>query len=229
MSAGLDTEPKLAATVVVVRDAAEGLQCLLLERMRKGGVASGAWVFPGGKIEASDFPAGSDDVEVGARRAAVREVQEESGLALDDSTLIPISRWITPPISPKRFDTWFFLAAVDRGGVVRVDGGEIRSHRWMAPGEALEAHHRREIPLAPPTFVTIHWLTAYADAAAATAALANETSLTFRPRLCALPQGACMLYPGDAGYDDGDAERSGPRHRLWTHPDGWRYERSTSS
>jgi hypothetical protein len=33
-----------------------------------------------------------------------------------------------------------------------------------------------------------------------------------------------MLYPGDAGYDDRDPARGGPRHRLWTLPDGWRYE-----
>jgi hypothetical protein len=36
-----------------------------------------------------------------------------------------------------------------------------------------------------------------------------------------------MLYPGDAGYEAGDVERPGPRHRLWSLPAGYRYERST--
>jgi len=34
-----------------------------------------------------------------------------------------------------------------------------------------------------------------------------------------------MLYPGDAGYDAQDADRPGPRHRLWALAGGWRYER----
>ena len=41
-----------------------------------------------------------------------------------------------------------------------------------------------------------------------------------------LPEGACLLYPGDAGYEASETGRAGPRHRLWMLPDGWRYERS---
>jgi hypothetical protein len=35
-----------------------------------------------------------------------------------------------------------------------------------------------------------------------------------------------MLYPGDAGYDSGDADAPGARHRIWALAHGWRYERS---
>jgi hypothetical protein len=35
-----------------------------------------------------------------------------------------------------------------------------------------------------------------------------------------------MLYPGDAGYEANDPERTGARHRILAHADGWRYERS---
>jgi len=34
------------------------------------------------------------------------------------------------------------------------------------------------------------------------------------------------LWHGDAGYENGDVERPGPRHRLWMLRDGWRFEDS---
>ena len=108
---------------------------------------------------------------------------------------------------------------------MRVDGGEIARFRWLAPREALEAHHRHAIRLAPPTFVTVSWLLDLESAAAAHAVLAPAPLVTFRPRICRVPEGACMLYPGDAGYDAGDPEAPGPRHRLWALAGSWRYER----
>jgi hypothetical protein len=135
------------------------------------------------------------------------------------------SSWITPEIVSKRFDTWFFLARVEREAEVRVDGAEMRSHRWFAPGAALDAHHRGEIRLAPPTFVTVSWFTPQVRADEAIRSLSDQPILTFRPRFCPVPEGGCILYPGDAGYEDGDPLRPGARHRLWTLPAGWRYER----
>jgi hypothetical protein len=38
--------------------------------------------------------------------------------------------------------------------------------------------------------------------------------------------GIVALYHGDAGYESGDADLEGARHRLWMVEGGWRYERS---
>jgi 8-oxo-dGTP pyrophosphatase MutT (NUDIX family) len=192
----VSAEPKPAATVVVIRDANRGLELLLLERS-----ARSAWVFPGGKVESPDRIGQAESAQDSARRTAVRETREETGLELSGAGLIPISRWITPEVAPKRFDTWFFLSRLERDQEVRVDGAEIRSHRWMQPRSALDAHRRGEIRPRQPV-------------------------LTFRPRIHPTPDGVCLLYPGDAGYPDGEVEHAGPRHRLWLLPDGWRYERS---
>ena len=217
----MSNEPKPSATVVVIRDGAQDLEVLLLERNRD----KSPWVFPGGKVDAKDGVEVADPVEVVARAAAVRESHEEAGLELDPAALIPISRWITPEISPKRFDTWFFLAHVSSDATVKVDGGEIRSHRWFVPQQALAAHHAREIRLAPPTFVSVTWLADHANARDAMRGLAETEFVTFRPRICPLPEGACMLYPGDAGYDDHEPDRAGARHRLYATQEDWRYER----
>lgn len=220
-----DRAPAPSATVVLLRDAAPGLELLLLQRAPRADGRPGPWVFPGGKVEASDRAAAAD-VARAARLAAVRETHEESGLVLAPDALVPISRWITPEIAPRRFDTWFFLGAVDPGAAVRVDGGEIVAHRWLPPAHALEAHRDRALRLAPPTFVTVTWLAEHRRAAEALRALATDEPTTFRPRICPRPEGACMLYPGDAGYEAGDPDAPGPRHRLWALADGYRYERS---
>src|SRR5262249_527041 len=147
--------PLPSGTVVVLRDAAD-LEVLLLQRSARDG-QPGLWVFPGGKVDAGDQRSGADPAH-DARRAAVREAAEESGLALDPHELVSISRWITPELAPKRFDTWFFAAIAPVDAAVRVDGVEIAGHRWLAPAAALRAHHERALRLAPPTFVTVTWL-----------------------------------------------------------------------
>lgn len=93
---GSDRPPRPAATLVVVRDADVGIEVLLLRRAERGDHNSGAWVFPGGVVDAGDREAapcsmGLDDIGASATLglpqgglayyvAAVRECFEESGL-----------------------------------------------------------------------------------------------------------------------------------------------------
>ncbi len=218
-------EPKPSATVVLLRDGAAGLELLLLQRAPKGD-APGPWVFPGGKVEPGDVVAGEPASRESALRAAVRETREEAGLALEPERLVPISRWITPEISPQRFDTWFFAAALAAAHEVVVCGSEMVAHRWLAPSAALAAQRSGELSLAPPTFVTVTWLAEHTRAADAVRALAAAPFITFRPRIHRSAEGAVMLYPGDAGYEANDPARPGARHRILAVPSGWRYERS---
>ena len=183
-------------------------------------------MFPGGKVEPGDVISDQPGSRESALRAAVRETREEAGLDLDARRLVAISRWITPEISPQRFDTWFFLGVVDSSHEVVVCGSEMVSHRWITPEGALLAQRSGEIQLAPPTFVTVQWLGAHARAADARDALGREPILTFRPRIHRSAAGTCMLYPGDAGYETGDPDRPGPRHRILALASGWQYERS---
>ena len=174
--------------------------------------------------------AGRPVVVLLCRRTATDAIESlrdmQADLAAADARLLAISRWITPEISPQRFDTWFFLGAIDTSHEVVVCGSEIVAHRWIAPAEALAAQERGELQLAPPTFVTVSWLREHACAADALHALGSAPFITFRPRIHRGVEGAVMLYPGDAGYEANDPGREGARHRIVALPGGWRYERS---
>ena len=214
-----------AATVVLLRDGRAGCEVLLVRRNAQLSFHGGAWVFPGGRVDAVDrAPADADDVAA-ARRAAVREAHEEAGLILEPAQLVLVSRWVTPVQLPKRFDTWFF-AGPGSDAPVAVDGGEIHEHRWMTTADALAAQRAGAIELPPPTFVTITALAPYERADAALAGLARNGAELFEPRLLPVAGGAVTLYAGDAGYADLELERPGRRHRLWMLDSGWRYERT---
>ncbi len=73
------------------------------------------------------------------------------------------SRWITPEQMHRRYDTRFFWAANPVDQVCRPDLEEVVHGRWISPCEALAANLSGEIPLSPPTLVTLHELLTYAD------------------------------------------------------------------
>ena len=214
-----------AATVVPLRDGGAGLEVLLLRRSSRGAFG-GMWVFPGGQVDRGDVHGGAaGDAEIGAaRRAAVREAKEEADLELEESSLVTHSFWLPPAEAPRRFATWFFLAPA--GGEIVVDHGEIREHRWLAPSEAMESRDRGEIDLAPPTFVTLWWLSRRKTVAEALADAGAGEPGRFQTRVAVDAGGrlAATLWDGDAGYEDGDLDRPGPRRRMWMSPDGWRVE-----
>lgn len=223
MSENKANEVRAAATVVVVRNGAEGLEALLLRRHAQIQFAGGMWVFPGGAVDAEDF-GGGDDPLAAARRAAAREAQEEAGLVVDPAQLHYFAHWTTPEQWGKRFATWFFIAAVDGAQDVQVDGEEIDQYQWLRPRQALAAHRDRSVDLLPPTYVTLRDLAGCADTAAALALYRQRPVLEILPRMAADSSRLIMLYPGDAGYADGVAECEGPRHRCWQGDDGWHYQ-----
>ena len=131
---GAVTEPRQAASIVVLRDSAEGPEVLLVQRNPEQRFMGGAWVFPGGAVH-------SDDSDHAA--AAVRELAEEAGVELAaDNPIVGWSRWITPAEVVVRFDTWFFVAEAPPGAEATVDGAECVDARWLRPAAALESHER---------------------------------------------------------------------------------------
>ena len=213
-----------AATVAPLRAGPHGMEVLLLRRNPALAFHGGAWVFPGGRVDHADrVSTEENDPLAAARRAAVREAREEADLTFAPDRLTPISRWTTPPGFSRRFVAWVFLAEAETGRV-RVDGGEIHEHRWMSPGAALMAHETGDLPLPPPTFITLVSLSGQKTPEEALKSAAARKPRFFVPRILEIPGGRCSLYPGDAGYAARDLDRDGPRHRLWMTGKPWRYE-----
>src|SRR5437899_11859925 len=79
----------------------------MVRRSSKLEFAVGMWVFPGGRVDPDDIPPDGDVIEA-ARHAAVREAQEEADLVVDADALVPFAHWVPPPVTAKRFATWFF-------------------------------------------------------------------------------------------------------------------------
>jgi 8-oxo-dGTP pyrophosphatase MutT (NUDIX family) len=210
-----------AATVIVVRDGERGLETLMLRRNSKIAFG-GMWVFPGGRVDEGDR-VGDDELEA-ARRAAAREAHEEAGLVVDSGGLVPFSHWTPPPISPRRYATWFFIARAP-ASAVSIDGGEIHEHAWMQPVEALRRRDAGDIEIAPPTFVSLYELQQAATVEAALDHARSREPEHFTTAIARVDDGAVAMWHGDAGYEERAADRPGPRHRLWMLSDAWRYER----
>jgi 8-oxo-dGTP pyrophosphatase MutT (NUDIX family) len=212
-----------AATVVLLRDGAEGVEVLMLHRTSKVAFG-GMWVFPGGRVDDEDRAPGGEE-EAWARQAAAREAMEECGLLVEPDDLVPFSHWVPPAITPRRYSTWFFVARATDGEVV-VDGGEIHDHDWLAAREVLERRDRGEVDLAPPTWVTLYDLAQHDDVDSALRAAARRDPLPrYETHWAEVPGGAVAMWHGDGGYDDADPEQPGARHRLWMVEAGWRLER----
>ena len=219
---GAPTEPIPAATVVLVRDRADGVETLMLHRNSKLAFG-GMWVFPGGRVDPEDV-AGTSTEEEAARRAAVREAQEEAGLDCVLSSLVPFSHWLPPGVAPKRFSTWFFVAPAPAGAVT-IDHGEIHDSAWMRPTDALARRDAEEIELAPPTWMTLHYLSEFDDVEALMADARSRDPFWYQTHMGRNDTGLAAVWEGDAGYESGDLEVEGPRHRLWMREDGWTLER----
>jgi 8-oxo-dGTP pyrophosphatase MutT (NUDIX family) len=77
------------------------------------------------------------------------------GLMLRSDLLRPWSRWITPELERRRYDTRFFAAALPPGQRTRDVGGEAAGVAWVRPADAIAAGQRREIFLMLPTRITL--------------------------------------------------------------------------
>jgi len=222
-----------AATVVLLRDAPDGLQVLLLERPRHRGSFAGAWVFPGGRVDPEDYglpagsaePAANDDGELAAAlRAGVRETGEETGLHLQEPDLVRLSCWEPPPEAPRRYRTWFFLARAPEGEIL-LSPDEHVDAVWLSPAEAFRRQQAGTMELYPPTWVTLHGLAGAQTVAAALAAAEAAEPLTYTTRQLAGQEPPVMVWHGDAEYPQAPGEPEA-RHRLVMDADGWVYERT---
>ena len=192
--------PRPSASVVLLRSGGKhrdrALEVLLLKRTESAKFMPGVWVFPGGGVDPED-----GEGEAGYRACAVRELEEEAGIALaDDEELVLFSRWITPEVVSRRFDAWFFLALAPAHTPPEPDGIETVEARWFEPRAALEAQRAGELSLAFPTVQQLKELLPFRIAAEAIDAHRGRTVEPILPKVIGTRDEHRVVLPGDPDY-----------------------------
>jgi 8-oxo-dGTP pyrophosphatase MutT (NUDIX family) len=198
---GAVTAPRQAATVMVLRGGAQTLEVLLVQRNPAQRFMGGAWVFPGGAVDA-----GEGEGDGAHRAAAVRELAEEAAIdGVDPAELVRFSQWITPPEVKIRFDTHFFLVAAPAGAEPRIDGDECVDLGWFTPQDALAAYAEERLLLVFPTIKHLEQLSRFATADALLEHARGREVVAVTPRVVMGERGgeqARIVLPGEPGYDD---------------------------
>ncbi|THD48049.1 MAG: NUDIX hydrolase [Bradyrhizobium sp.] len=120
-------------------------------------------------------------------------------LALDE--LVPYAHWITPEGMPKRFDTWFFLAAAPPAQAGAHDGRESTDSIWLSPREALAGGDSGRFKLPFPTTRNLIKLGKQPNVKAALDDSRGKPIVTVMPVMTRLNGGRQLRIPAEAGYD----------------------------
>jgi 8-oxo-dGTP pyrophosphatase MutT (NUDIX family) len=219
--------PRDAASVILCRDGARGVEVFLLRRHRKASFMSSAFVFPGGA---------ADEGEEDPRETAARELFEEAGILLADRAvdasvlagmrgrvhdgarlqdllagegvgldlegLAYFAHWVTPSAERKRFSARFFVARLPGGQTPSFDNRETVDEIWVTPEEALAK--AGELRLPPPQVRTLWEMAPVAERGVeAVFELCRERATCphpILPRLCPQESGFTLLLPWDPEY-----------------------------
>lgn len=102
-----------------------------------------------------------------ARELSFAEFLDDRGLILRSDLLGAWTRWITPEFEPRRYDTWFFVAALPPGQRTRNASTEADRTVWITPPAAASAYDAGDLLMMPPTIATLRELSPYGTAAEA--------------------------------------------------------------
>ncbi|NKI41602.1 NUDIX hydrolase [Streptomyces physcomitrii] len=141
-----------------------------------------------------------------AHELSFAEFLDRRGLVLRSDLLGAWTRWITPEFEPRRYDTFFFVAALPAGQRTLVHGrGPERTEAdlsvWIRPEEAVAGQEKGEMVMLPPTLATLRALVGHPSAADALAAAARQDLEPVIAR---------------ARVEDGEVVLTWPRHAEFT-------------
>ncbi|MEW2137579.1 NUDIX hydrolase [Streptomyces sp. NPDC005409] len=138
----------------------------------------------------------SDRQALVARELSFAAFLDRRGLRLRSDLLGAWARWITPAFEPRRYDTWFFVAALPEGQRTRNASTEADRTVWIRPADAAAGYDKGELLMMPPTISTLRSLEPYGSAADALAAAGAQDLAPVLAR-AALEDGELVLsWPG---------------------------------
>jgi len=147
------------------------------------------------------------EIEIAHRSAlcegkiAFLKVLTDNGILLALDELVPYAHWITPEGMPKRFDTWFFLAAAPPEQAGAHDGKESTDSIWVSPREALAGGESGRFKLPFPTTRNLIRLGKQSSVKDALGDSRGKPIVTVMPVMTKLNGGRQLRIPLEAGYD----------------------------
>jgi 8-oxo-dGTP pyrophosphatase MutT (NUDIX family) len=165
-----------------------------------------AGILLGRRLDGS--PIGGEACPIEVRRAVdagetpFLQVVKELGVRLDLDALTVFARWITPPLTPKRFDTWFYVVDAPDDQLAACDGRETVDAEWIAPSEALRLAEAGERKVIFPTRMNLQLLAEASSAEDCVARARARTLVTVQPQVQDRPTGKVLVLPPDAGYGE---------------------------
>lgn len=89
------------------------------------------------------------------RSLALSDLLVRRQLSLRSDLLRAWAHWTTPEFEPRRFDTWFFVAALPDGQQTRDVGGEADHVQWLGVEELVRGYESGRLAMYPPTVATV--------------------------------------------------------------------------
>jgi 8-oxo-dGTP pyrophosphatase MutT (NUDIX family) len=179
----------MAASLIGVRDRADGPEVLVIERTLDHRFLPGYVAFPGGSVDPDDAPLAErwfGDVGEAGRAAAIRELAEEVGLGVTEGAVVAVdpqrpltaiheappvlarlpevARWIAPERVPVRFDARYYAVRMDGAAEPTPDGIEAADAWWVSPRALISAWETGDRLLYWPTHFTMLALARCRDA-----------------------------------------------------------------
>jgi len=170
----------------------------------------------------------------GLPRGWLLDLVTDEGWTLQLTGLGRWSHWITPEDMPRRYDTRFFMVFMPSGQECTPDLIEATHGIWINPEKGLAGNFKGDIPLSPPTLVTLHELLKFSNLEALEKEIKTRTwGKALLPRLIASHQGKMIVEPWDPMFNHKvDINTSGleiailppfePFSRLWFHEGFWK-------
>jgi 8-oxo-dGTP pyrophosphatase MutT (NUDIX family) len=152
----------------------------------------------GGAVALADPSWEADRMALAAGTLTLSGLLARRGLAVRADLLVPWARWITPEAEPRRFDTWFFAAALPAGQEATGHLAEADKTAWLRPADAISAARAGTISLLPPTATTLNEFTKCGDLADI---LGRRRTVTpVQPRMVVEEGEAWLLIPDEVAY-----------------------------
>ena len=138
--------------------------------------------------------------DIGRDRRPFLDLINELDLYLDLGALTVFAHWITPAMSPRRFDTWFYVAVAPEEQLAICDGSETVDAEWISPHEALRLGEAGERTVIFPTRMNLQMLGEATSAEDAVRRSKARKIVTVEPEMTVRDGERVLVLPPDAGY-----------------------------